>query len=78
MNNRTPDPGIPAENMEQPDRPSTLRGSSQNLGMQKLKNQDDSSAGRAMLEKDFLYFGRELQIELPWIETTSLPTHDDL
>ena len=73
-----PDPGIPAENMEQPDHPSTLRGSSQNPGMQKPKNQDDSSAGRAMLEKDFLYFGRELQIELPWIETTSPPTHDDL
>ena len=44
----------------------------------KPKNQDDSPAGRAMLEKDFLYFGRELQIDLPWIETTSPPTHDDL
>ena len=64
--------------MEQPDCPSTLRGSSQNPGMQKLKNQDDSPAGRAMLENDFLYFGRELQIDPPWIETTSPPTHDDL
>ena len=77
-NNRTPDPDIPAENMEQPDRHSTLWGSSQNLGIQKLKNQDDSSTGRAMLEKGFLYFGRELQIEPPWIETTSPPTHDGL
>ena len=77
-NNRTPDLGIPAENMEQPDRPSTLWGSSQNLGMQNPKNQDDSPTGRAMLEKDFLYFGRELQIDPPWIETTSPPNHDDL
>ena len=31
-----------------------------------------------MLEKGFLYFGRELEIEPPWNKTTSTPTHDDL
>ena len=64
--------------MEQPDCPSTLWGSSQqNPGMQKPKNQADASAGRAMLEKGFLYFVRELQIDPPWNKTTSSPTHDD-
>ena len=77
-NNRTPDPDIHAEDMEQPDRISTLQGSSQNLGMQEPKNHDDSSTGRALLEKGFLDFGRELQIEPPSMETTSPPSHDDL
>ena len=58
--------------------PPTLRGSSQNPGMQKRKKENDSSAGRAMLEKGFLYFGREPQIDPGWNKTTSSPAHDDL
>ena len=72
-NNRTHD-----QNMEQLNDPLTLQSSSQNLGMQKPKNEINSSVGRAMLEKCFLYFGREPQIGPAWNKTTSSPTHDDL
>ena len=77
-NNRAPNPDIHAEDMEQSDRTSTLRGSSQNPGMQEPKNHNNSSAGRAVLEKGFLNFGREPQIEPRLMETTSPPSHDDL
>ena len=76
--NRIPYPDMPNEDMEQPDRPPTLWSSSQNPGMQKPKNQDDSFAGRAMLKKGFLHFDRKPQIEPPSMETTSPPPHDDL
>ena len=72
-NNRTPDLDIPTENMEQPDCPSTLQGSSQNLGMQKPKNQDDSSAGRAMLKKVFSFLVENYKLTCHGIKQLPLP-----